>query len=242
MQYDVVIPVGGKGGQMYPLSAGMPKTLIPIGTEPLLVRILRSLDPNVFNRALVICNRKYKRMIESYVKAFATKKQFGFVVDYEIVAESKERPTDVLRRLVRDRRVTDPFLLHYGDVELHNVKWDSAYQEWNSLKGDDKIIAMLFVCDKYPFPVGVVVRESKREHLVMQFIEKPEFRLFTILANCAVAWISKELVNKYVKRGKEGIFDQGIEDALKANEKIALYPVDDFDHFQNVRDWLEAQG
>jgi len=63
MRYDVVIPVGGKGGQMYPLTAAMPKTLLPIEGEPLLVRILRSLDVGIFHNALIVCNEYRPLMV-----------------------------------------------------------------------------------------------------------------------------------------------------------------------------------
>ena len=64
-----VIPAGGLGGQMYPVTSGMPKALLPLDTKPLLIHILEQLDDSgIFAKCIIPCN-EWHSMIENFVEA-----------------------------------------------------------------------------------------------------------------------------------------------------------------------------
>jgi NDP-sugar pyrophosphorylase family protein len=227
-----VIPAGGLGGQMYPVTSGMPKALLPLGTKPLLVKILAGLDASVFSKAIVLCNEWYE-MISSYLNAFGS--ELRVTVECR---QTDKRPPDCLKELQAQGRLTDPFLFHYCDVLIKKPRWKQVCAEYED-KAKDGIVAMLLGSRCYDYSVGIM--SIDRNHWVSDFLQKPEDMIHGY-ANCAVSLLGEGFVQRYINCNEIDIYNKGgaIHRAIK-DRKVASYEVADWHHLQQIRDWLKAQ-
>lgn len=230
----VVIPAGGLGGQMYPVTSAMPKALIPINTKPLLVQLLHQLDrSSVFQKCIVACNEWYP-MIRDYLDVFCS------TMSIECECQKTDKlPPAFLRELLSQERLSDPFVLHYSDVWITSIDWKWILQNYEHLKGKKGIIGMLLVSRCFNYPVGIVYLDPDG-NLIREFKQKPQ-DIINGYANCAVAVLSKEFVEEYVDNGDVDVFDRAIS---KAQDKgrLAGFEVAGWHHFQQIRDWLRAQN
>ncbi len=252
-----VIPACGWGGQMFPLTGGMPKTLLPVRDAPLLVQILRSLDQRYFSKALILCNKWYG-MIQSYVDAFVAldalydkevrpndperNHKISVKVECREVDESESRAA-ALRDLYGKGELTDPFLLHYADVLIHRLPtrenaWRRILLDYNEHRKSD-VLALLLISKVFKYPVGVITMDH--DHVITEYVEKPEAML-TEYANCAVALFSRSFVaNNHVEEGHEDVFKDSLVPFIKEGRKAAAYVMGPWTHLQQPRDWREEQ-
>jgi len=226
-----VIPAAGEGGEMYPLTAAMPKALVPIDDMPLLVHILKGLDASVFKEALVLCD-VWHRMISHYLEAFKSDIKLHVTC---LQRPREEKPPAALQALLS--QLSDPFLLHYCDILLEPVDWTDVYNEYHRKKHRNDIIAMALVSAEFQYPVGVANMDSKG--LITQFRQKPG-GILAGYANCAVALLSKQFVLDYVNPKDQDVFDYSLDQASRKG-RVGGFSVGHWHHLQQLRDWLEAQ-
>jgi len=152
-----IIPAGGPGSGLYPLTAGMPKSLLPINTKPMLVHILEGLDSKYFDRAIVVSD-VFSPMVESYGKAFFPSPNLG---DLKVEYRRIDKPPAQQILDLRDE-LSDPFVLHYCDVLLGRVRWGSVLSNFRDHRDDAGGVyrGMLFATKMYRMNVGIARTEA----------------------------------------------------------------------------------
>lgn len=229
-----VLPAGGRGLHMFPVTNCMPKALLPIDSKPMLVHVLHNLDPRVFEKAFILSSHWHK-MIDEYLKAFRGQIR----VDFECLQVSpEEKPPASLVRMLDQDQLSDPFLLHYCDILLRQTRWRRVYDHYRRERQDEDIIGSLLISASFQYPVGVVSIDEGR--LLTEFRQMPA-RILDGYANCGVSLFATEFVAQYVQRQDVEIFDESLKRALAARRKIAGYEIRDWGHIQQLRDWFDEQ-
>lgn len=232
-----VIPVGGDGGGMQPLTSIMPKTLVPIHTKPLLIHILESLDPRYFKKAIVTADVWFP-MIDSYVKAFCR--------DLKIDVDCQYLPMTPPQQLVKLRsQLTEPFLLHYGDVRTEGFDWKHALQLYQHHKGwsvDSWFMGMVLVSKTVKLRVGVVKPIEDSAYTVGEFLEKPLEIPSTALIAMGMGLFERALVDR-IGPDDESVFGDVVPRALRDERgKMAFYQHGQWDHLQHMDELYECQA
>lgn len=229
----VVIPAGGPGRGMYPLTAGMPKSLIPIKTKPLLIHILEALDPKVFDRAIIVAD-KYFPMVKDYVDAFKTK------LPVEIVYKQLFVPPTLQLIELKDM-LSDPFAIHFCDIITDKIAWRKAYQRLLFLKEKDaKTLGILFASKHYGLPIGVIKTNPQSRDYIQEFIEKPE-TVMSNFVNMAVAIFDKKFID-YIQEDQISLFGESVPSAIKKGQRFAYQIHGDWHHYQRMADWIDTQA
>lgn len=229
-----VIPAGGLGGQMYPVTSGMPKALLPLNDRPLLVEILKSFNRSVFKRVIILCN-EWHQMIQSYMVAFRSE----ISIEFEC-RKTEKLPPESLKELSNLNRLSEPFLFHYCDIWLRDVDWKYVFNEYKRLIDMQRnVFALVLGSRCYDYSVGVMTFDRFKR--VTSFVQKPE-DIIHGFANCAVALLTKGFVRDYINCNEVDIFNRNgaIQRAL-VEKKVFGCEIGDWHHFQQIRDWLKAQ-
>lgn len=229
----VIIPAGGPGGGMYPLTAGMPKSLIPVGSKPMLIQILEGLDPQVIGNIIIISD-KYFPMIKDYVDAFSssitipiTCKKLALTPPQQLIALQDE--------------LSDPFVIHYTDIITeHKIEWKRGYDKYLKLSKNDKnLLGLLYVTKSYPLAIGVVGKDPKNSEYIGRFFEKPA-EVMGHFVNMAVAILSKDFI-KHIKKDDITLFGESVPRAIAMGGKFTHLEHPDFKHFQRMGEWVDYQ-
>mmetsp|Transcript_983 Transcript_983/g.2480 ORF Transcript_983/g.2480 Transcript_983/m.2480 type:complete len:295 (-) Transcript_983:116-1000(-) len=119
MEFQAVLLAGGSGTRLYPLTEGVPKSLLPVANRPLIAYQLLLLEKAGFKDVLVATSKNAKSELENYMSQ-AHKGSIN--VDIHVVDEELET-ADVLRA-IKDKIKKD-FLLISGDLitdaNLHHL-------------------------------------------------------------------------------------------------------------------------
>lgn len=228
-----VIPAGGIGGQLFPVTSGMPKALLPLNTKPLLVHILEQLSKSSVFGKCIISSNEWHPMIRDYIESFCSR----ISIEYECVKTDKLRSA-FLKELLTQGKLSDPFLLHYCDVFVEKVNWKRMLQTYENGKGEMGAIGALLVSRYFNYSVGVFSIDPA-DNRIKEFRQKPQ-EIVPGYANCAVGLFSKEFVENYVDENESDIFGKAFQQALSTGRLIG-FPVGVWHHFQQIRDWLQAQ-
>lgn len=229
----VVIPTGGPGGGMYPLTAGMPKALIPIGTKPMLVRILETFDPKIIGKIILVAD-KYQPMIKDYIGAFEYKISIPIVYRKLFVP-----PPQQLLKLRGE--LSDPFIVHFTDViTTEKINWQGGYKKYTELKkNDDRISGLLYVTKDYPLAIGIVRQDPKNSNYIDKFFEKPAGVMGNFI-NMAVALFDKNFIQD-IEKEDISLFGESVPHSISKGKKFTYYEHTDWKHFQRMGDWVDNQ-
>ena len=119
MEFQAVLLAGGTGTRLYPLTEGVPKSLLTVANRPLIAYQLLLLEKAGFKEVLVATSKNAKTELENYL---AQVHKGSIMVDIHVVDEESETG-DVLRAL-KDKIKRD-FLVISGDlitdVNLHHL-------------------------------------------------------------------------------------------------------------------------
>jgi NDP-sugar pyrophosphorylase family protein len=108
--HRAVVLAAGRGTRMMPLTANLPKPLIPVAGVPILERILRGLAAAGVDEAVVVTGY-LGRMIEEY---FGDGARVGMRLHYRTQDPPNGTAGAVLQ--VEDLCGDEPFVLHWGDI------------------------------------------------------------------------------------------------------------------------------
>ncbi|MFZ5624749.1 MAG: sugar phosphate nucleotidyltransferase [Gemmatimonadota bacterium] len=115
----VVIPCGGLGRRLQPITRWVPKELLPVGLKPLLYWALDEVADAGFMRAIIVTN-PHKPMVE------AAARQYQGPIDLEFLPQEQPRGLgDALAR-ARDELAGSPFAVVFPD---HIVAGRNAIQQ-----------------------------------------------------------------------------------------------------------------
>lgn len=228
-----VIPAGGKGGGMYPFTAGMPKSLIPIENKPMLVHILENLDPEVFNK-IIIVGDTYFPMIQEYVGAFKHKT----TIPIECI-QVYEPPTRMLLQ-IKDK-LSDTFAIHYCDIVTGKIAWKNAYERYlKTQEIDPDLAGNLFVSQYYYLPIGVVRQDLKKDGYISEFEEKPD-RIMRNFVNMAVSIFSKKVLEN-IQPADESFYGESIPRCISKGKRFLYQEHGRWYHFQRLGEWFDKQS
>ena len=104
--------------------------------------------------------------------------------------------------------------------------------------GETGAIGTLLVSRCFHYSVGVFTIDPTNNRIT-GFTQKPQ-EIFPGYANCAVGLFSEEFVENYVDENGSDIFGKAFQKAL-ATGRLIGFPVGVWYHFQQIRDWLQAQ-
>jgi NDP-sugar pyrophosphorylase family protein len=232
-----VIPIGGAGGQMSPLTAGQPKSLLPLGGLPILTHIINGLDPEVFDKVIIAYNW-FEDQVQNYVSA--AKNQVNISVE---AFWTDRTPPQMLLEL--RGQLSDPFLIHYGDIILErNLDWQSIHDEFMNAQSKDSSLFMglLLGSTHYEYEIGVIqIDRSGQRTRIVDFTEKPGEMPGDRFANVAVAVLSHAFLT-HIQPSDYDLFGQSLVAGLKKGSifNIASRSVE-WLHLQRTSDWVDAQ-
>ena len=156
---EVVLMVGGLGTRLRPITATVPKPMIPVGGRPILESIIISFAEQGFRRFTLALNYKG----EVFRQHFGDGGRLGVEIGY--VEEDDQRGTAGALALLA-RRPTRPFFVMNGDL-LTAVNFAQL------LRFHEEHQAAATMCvreQSFQIPYGVV---STAEHLITGLEEKP---------------------------------------------------------------------
>jgi len=154
------ILAAGEGTRMRPLTANIPKPLLPVAGRPFLEHNIESLKESGIKDIIMLVGWRAQRIREH----FGDGKDFGVRIEY---VEQKERlGTAHAIGMIRDM-VDSPFLCLYGDVVLTRESVKGIVEHHKKVKGS--VMALTTVDD--PKRYGVIM---VRDGVVMGISEKPE--------------------------------------------------------------------
>jgi NDP-mannose synthase len=233
----VVIPTGGLGISMAPLTYVMPKCLVTVGDRPLLQRIIDSfLDRNSRQPLRII--KKVIVLTQSFHSAIAESvRQAGYGTFVECRQIKKAVPAALLE--LRDELAQGPFLVHYCDILIPQIDWIEVYDCYKRYRNKPAVIGMLICSRHYPLGIGVIIEQSRIPHLVHSFQEKPD-HLTGGLANLGVAVFHPEVFG-YLRDEHQGIFEDTMEAVLAAHQRVGSFEVGEWEHIHELKDLIKAQ-
>jgi NDP-sugar pyrophosphorylase family protein len=229
----VVIPTGGRGQGMYPLTAGMPKALIPIGTKPMLIKILETFDPKIIGKIIIVAD-KYQPMIVDYVDAFKHN------ISIPIIHKKLFLPPP--QQLIElKNELSNPFIVHFTDaITIKRIDWQAGYKKYIELKRkDDDISGLLYVTRDYPLTIGVVRQDPQNSDYVDKFFEKPT-EVMDNFVNMAIALFDKNFIQEIDKKDIN-LFGESVPRSISKGKKFTYYEHPDWRHFQRMGDWVDNQ-
>lgn len=154
------ILAAGEGTRMRPLTANIPKPLLPVAGKPFLEHNIEALKEAGIRDILILVGWRAQRIREH----FGDGKDFGVRIEY---VEQKERLGTAHAIGIIHEKVDSPFLCLYGDVVLTKASVKGLLEHHKKVKGS--VMALTTVED--PKRYGVVV---VRDGVVIGISEKPE--------------------------------------------------------------------
>ncbi|OGS56659.1 MAG: glucose-1-phosphate thymidylyltransferase [Euryarchaeota archaeon RBG_19FT_COMBO_56_21] len=154
------ILAAGEGLRMRPLTANIPKPLLPVAGKPFLEHNIEAMKEAGIRDLILLVGWRAQRIREH----FGDGKEFGVRIEY---VEQKERlGTAHAVGMVRDK-IDSSFLCLYGDVVLTKESVKGLVEHHRKVKGN--VMALTTVED--PKRYGVIIAE---DGVVKDIVEKPD--------------------------------------------------------------------
>lgn len=154
------ILAAGEGRRMRPLTANIPKPLLPVAGKPFLEHNIEAMKEAGIKDLILLVGWRAQRIREH----FGDGKEFGVRIEY---VDQKERlGTAHAIGMVKDK-VDSAFLCLYGDVVLTKESVKGLVEHHRKVKGN--VMALTTVED--PKRYGVIISE---DGVVKDIVEKPE--------------------------------------------------------------------
>ena len=157
-----VVLVGGFGTRMRPLTNTVPKALLPIANEPLLVRLIRQLERGGVDHVTLALGF----LPEPFVEAFPDGRCGGVRLDYAIEPEPLDT-AGAIRFAADHAGIDDTFVVVNGDVLTDLSIADLVATHRAS--GAEATIHLIGVEDPSAFGVVDLVEDGR----IVAFVEKP---------------------------------------------------------------------
>jgi len=157
-----VVLVGGFGTRMRPLTNTVPKALLPIANEPLLVRLIRQLERGGVDHVTLALGF----LPEPFVEAFPDGRCGGVRLDYAIEPEPLDT-AGAIRFAADHAGIDDTFVVVNGDVltDLSIADLVATHRA----AGAEATIHLIGVEDPSAFGVVDLVEDGR----IVAFVEKP---------------------------------------------------------------------
>lgn len=205
---DVVLMAGGKGERLKPLTDHIPKPMVKIGDEPIIIRNINRLT-NFGVSNFHISVRHMAEQIESGV-AMHIKDN----IDIRFIKEDKPLGTIGSVKLI-SHFINDTVLLMNSDL-LTNIDFDDFYNKFIETGSDFQVATVPYYVD-IPYAV-MKINESEE---VVSFSEKPRY---TYYSNAGIYLFKKELISLIPENEVFNATDF-MEKIIAAKKKLMSYPI-----------------
>ena len=179
---DAVVLAGGFGTRLKPLTASLPKPMVPVGNKPLMEHVISLLADHGFHDILTLLFFQAERISDH----FQDGSKFGVRMQYMRpegdfgTAGSVRQALDLL---------ADRFVVVAGDV-LTDIDL-SAAREFHIQKNADATIVL--TRHPSPLPYGIVLTD--KDSRITRFLEKPTWgEVFSDTVNTGIYLIEKPLL------------------------------------------------
>lgn len=204
---QAVILAAGEGLRLAPLTAYIPKPLLPIEGKPVIVHTIESLALSEIDEILVCVNDAFVDQFEYHLSSF--KKGVKII--------SHPAPQGTAGELLSIRQdLEDEFLVYYGDIWTKTT-FRNMVHSWNHLL--KPALGMMAVAPKYQIDRGVPVIDERRRIVFLQ--EKP---LLDIPTMTGISIFRKEIL-KFAREGQD-LNGQVVPRAIQAGKVIYAYTFD----------------
>lgn len=199
-----VILAGGKGVRLKPYTICLPKPLVPIGDEPIMKLLLNNIAKQGIRDA-TLCVNHMSDLIESY---FGDGSALGLKLSY-----SKEPiPLGTVGPIKLISCLPDDFLVMNADVMTDL----SLRRLFHDHKTNDAIMTVAVYRRKVAVDFGVITYGA--DHIVSEFLEKPDYELSVSMGIYA---FNKRILD-YVPPDTYFGFDDLMYELLENHEKVRV--------------------
>jgi len=175
-----VVMAGGFGTRLRPLTASLPKPMVPIANRPMMEHVVRLLKKHGFDEIVVLLYFQPDR-ITSY---FSDGRRFGVNIRY--LRPDGDFGTAGSVRLALDS-LDDRFIIISGDV-LTDFDLNSAFRFHEE---SESAATLVLARQENPLPYGVVITDLN--HRITRFLEKPSWgEVFSDTVNSGVYVLEKK--------------------------------------------------
>ncbi len=204
---QAVILAGGRGSRLAPFNTVLPKPLMPLGEFSILEIVLRQLDQQGFQEA-VIATGYLSEIIEAFCHSLRSK------LGLEIRIHREEEPQGTIGPLRQIEGLRDDFLLMNGDL-LTVLPFLEVLER---RKVERTLVSVAVGEREHTIDFGVLKLDS--EGSVCLYREKPKMKDWVSLGVYA---LSKEVLAWIPQEGRFD-FPDLIQLLLDGNRKISTYP------------------
>lgn len=199
------ILAGGAGTRLYPLTAYLPKSLIPLGDRYVIEYIIEYLKQNQIHDIIMLVSNNEVDLIKHHLQDGT---RFGVNIEYSVAERiGTAGALGAARELLGER-----FLVYYGDV-LTNMNLDGMIKMHNSKQA----VCTLAMSTSVPIEYGVC--KVNGEGKVTFFAEKPVLREYPVSMGID---IFEEEVLEYCKPSMD-IAQQVIPSLLRDGKAVYAY-------------------
>ncbi len=208
---QAVLMAGGEGRRLRPITAVLPKPLVPVGDLSVLEMVLRQLRHYGFDEA-VLCVGHRAELVMAVV---GDGHRFGLNVRYHV----EERPLGTLGALAELEGLADSFLVMNGDV-CTDLDF-GALLRWHRSHRSSASVAAYRRREK--LELGVLEIDPSQQRLV-GFREKPDYEFWVAMG--VNAFDAKVL--DLIPKGEPFGFDDLMATMLAGRRGVRIFPYDGF--------------
>lgn len=206
---QAVIMAGGAGSRLYPLTAGTPKPMLPVGDRPLLQILIEQMRDAGIRQVSVTTHHNSDKITDH----FGDGRDFGVALSY--VAE--DRPLGTAGALGLMARPTETTLVINGDI-LTQVDFRAMLEYHRSHAADITVAVRPF---ELQLPYGVLECEDAA---VVRLREKPKV---TFLINAGI-YLLEPSVYDYLSSGERCDMTQLLERLLADRRPVVSFPLREY--------------
>ena len=202
----VIILAGGIGKRLAPYTFVIPKSIVPIGTTPILEIVLRQLSRHGFRDITIALGH----MSEIIKAVGGNGSRFGVNISYS----HEKKPLDTIGPLTLVEDLTDDFIVMNSDL-LTDLDFGRLW-DYHRAHGD---IATIATFEKTT-QLGLGVLQTDDEHRILTFQEKPKLRHNVSMG----IYVFKKRVLDYIPPRTAYGFDSLMRDLMANGETVRSYP------------------
>lgn len=221
---SAVVMAGGKGTRLHPLTAELPKPMLPVGDRPLMERIIGQLSSAGIREVSITTHH----LAEKITEHFGDGREFGVHLNY--VQEDKLLGT--VGGLSLMPTPDTPLLVINGDIltELDFRAMLAFHREQSAA------LTMAVRPYEVQVPYGVVEADGAR---VREVVEKPTYRYFV---NAGI-YLLEPHVHALIPRDERFDMTDLIRAVLANGQTVASFPI--WEYWRDIgqhKDYLAAQS
>jgi len=205
-----MIMAGGFGTRLRPLTYEMPKTMLPVGDQPVLEHIVDQLRKAGIRHLNVATHYKHEAITEH----FGDGERFGVQIEYV----QEDTPLGTAGALGLVKWPNQPMLVMNGDI-LTRVDF-GAMLDYHREQRSDLTVGVR----EYHVIVPFGVMETDGDATVRRVREKPTFKHFV---NAGV-YLLDPSVRRLVPSGRQYDMTDLINDAVASDRRVVCFPIREY--------------